>query len=79
MDQKIGRKDDQNKLRFDLVPVKPLLEFVRLWTLGAKKYSARNWEKGLIWGRIFAALMRHGWKWWGGEKYDKEERDLWTY
>jgi hypothetical protein len=39
---------------------------------GAKKYAARNWEKGMSWGRVFGALMRHLWAWWAGEGKDKE-------
>lgn len=65
-----GRKDDIGKLRFDLIPIKPLEELVRVYAIGAKKYNDRNWEKGLKWGRVFAAMMRHGWKWWGGEQFD---------
>jgi hypothetical protein len=26
----------------------------------------RNWELGMSWGRVFGALMRHLWAWWGG-------------
>ncbi len=26
----------------------------------------RNWEQGMKWGRVFGALMRHMWCWWGG-------------
>lgn len=29
--------------------------------------GARNWEKGMSWGRVFGALMRHLWCWWGGK------------
>lgn len=65
-----GRKDDVGKLRFDLIPVYPLEETARVYTLGAKKYADRNWEKGLSWGRVFAAMMRHAWAWWRGETHD---------
>lgn len=27
----------------------------------------RNWELGMKWGRVFGALMRHMWCWWGGK------------
>jgi len=47
-----------------------LEKLVEVYTIGAKKYDDRNWEKGLKWGRVFAALMRHAWKWWGGEQTD---------
>ncbi len=29
--------------------------------------GARNWEKGMKWGRVFGAAMRHLWCWWGGQ------------
>lgn len=28
----------------------------------------RNWEKGMCWGRVFGACMRHMWAWWGGKQ-----------
>ena len=65
-----GRKDDQGKLRFDLLPVRPLEKVVEVYTIGCRKYNDRNWEKGLKWGRVFAAMMRHAWRWWRGEKRD---------
>ena len=65
-----GVKNDTGKERFDLFPPKPLFEIARVFTIGAKKYDDRNWEKGMSWGRIFSAMMRHAWKWWMGEKYD---------
>lgn len=65
-----GTKNDGGKFRWDLLPVRPLEEVVRVYTIGAKKYSDRNWEKGISWGRIFAAMMRHAWAWWGGERSD---------
>jgi hypothetical protein len=68
-----GRKYDGDKLRFDLIPMRPLLAVVHVFTLGAKKYGDRNWEKGIAFGRIFAAMMRHAWAWWGGERNDPED------
>lgn len=65
-----GRKDDGGKERFDLIPVTPLFKLAEVYTIGARKYEDRNWEKGIKWGRIFAAMMRHAWKWWRGEKAD---------
>lgn len=63
----LGRKDDDGKLRYDLIPVAPLREVAKVYTMGAKKYEDRNWEKGLKWGRVYAALQRHAQAWWGGE------------
>ena len=65
-----GHKFDGDKERFDLLPVKPLMRLAALFAQGAKKYDARTWEKGIAFGRLFAAMVRHAWKWWGGEKYD---------
>jgi hypothetical protein len=65
-----GVKHDAGKLRFDLLPVEPLRELARVYTIGAAKYADRNWERGLAWGRVFAAMQRHAWAWWGGEQLD---------
>lgn len=27
----------------------------------------RNWERGMKWGRVFGAMMRHMWCWWQGK------------
>lgn len=67
-----GIKHDLDKEKFDLMPMMPLLELAKLFTLGAVKYGVRNWEKGMKFGRLFAAMMRHSIKWWAGEKYDQE-------
>jgi hypothetical protein len=59
-----GTKDDDGKLRYDLVPVEALEEITKVLTFGIKKYEPRNWEKGLTYGRVYAALERHMKKWW---------------
>lgn len=74
---KVGVKFDGNKLRWDLIPVFPLELLLRLYTEGAAKYDARNWEKGMRFGKLFAAMMRHATLWWGGEIYDK--KDEWQH
>lgn len=65
-----GVKFDGGKARWDLMPSRPMDELARVFTIGAIKYGERNWEKGIKWGKIFAAMMRHAWAWWGGEIYD---------
>lgn len=65
-----GTKFDEDKLRYDLIPEQALKELARVYTIGAKKYGDRNWEQGLKWGRVFAAMMRHAWAWWAGEQND---------
>lgn len=67
-----GRKDDTAKPRFDLLPPELLEATAHVLTFGASKYGDRNWEKGMHWGRVFAALMRHMWAWWRGEAADAE-------
>lgn len=65
-----GRKDDTGKLRFDLLPVRPLEKVAEVYTIGASKYDDNNWRKGIQWSRIFAAMLRHAYKWWRGEVND---------
>ena len=67
-----GVKYDGEKARFDLIPPGPLYDLAEVYTKGAQKYEDRNWEKGIKWGRIFAAIMRHLWKFWRGEHLDNE-------
>lgn len=67
-----GRKDDGDKPRHDLIPPELPDAVARVLAFGAAKYGERNWEKGMRWGRPFAAMMRHLWAWWLGEKADPE-------
>lgn len=62
-----GYKADENKARFDLIPPESIFAEATVLTFGANKYTDRNWEKGMWWGRPFAACMRHLWSWWGGK------------
>lgn len=63
-------KKDAGKLRYDLIPVQPLRELARVYTIGAAKYEDRGWEKGMAWSRIIAAMQRHTEAWRGGEQLD---------
>lgn len=65
-------KKDAGKPRYDLLPPELLEATATILTFGAEKYSERNWEQGMSWSRPFAALMRHMWAWWRGEKADPE-------
>ena len=67
-----GRKDDAGKRPFDLVAPEFLNGLTDVLAFGAAKYGSRNWEAGMNWSRPFAALMRHMWDWWRGEKADPE-------
>lgn len=67
-----GRKLDDDKKPWHLLPGDAVEEIVDILDFGAKKYAPRNWEKGMSWSRVFSALMRHMWAWWGGESRDSE-------
>jgi len=67
-----GAKFDDGKERFDLLPIYPLWEIVRVYTYGTQKYDDDNWRRGMKWGKLIAAALRHFFKWMMGEKYDDE-------
>ena len=66
-------KHDQGKVRMDLVPPAAIWALAEVYTVGAAKYGAHNWRKGMIWARIFAAILRHIWAWAMGEETDPED------
>lgn len=68
-----GSKKDFGKARYDLIPPEALDALADLYGVGARKYADRGWETGMSWGRIFGAMMRHGWAWWRGETYDQTD------
>lgn len=65
-----GRKDDDGKLRFDLIPPEALNYLAAGLTTGAHDYDARNWENGFEWNRAYAALQRHLNAWQALERFD---------
>lgn len=70
---KKGVKYDENKLRYDLMPVESFKGIVEVLTFGAKKYSDNNWKKVLNpKNRYYAATIRHLELWRYGEKNDIE-------
>lgn len=69
---KMGVKFDDGKIRFDLLPPEGPKAVATILAVGAKKYAARNWEQGMDWSRPFAAMQRHLWAWWAGEKNDPD-------
>ena len=68
-----GKKYDTGKLRFDLLPPGPLSLVAQVYTIGARKYDDRNWENGILYSRLFAALQRHAWAYWTGERTDPRD------
>lgn len=76
IENKGGRKDDQDKLRYDLIPPEPIKELAAVLTFGAKKYAPNNWQKvPEARARYYAAMMRHLEAWRMGEIHD-DESDL---
>lgn len=77
-----GRKDDQGKTPWELAPWDAFRAVVTILQFGAKKYDARNWEKGMDWSRPFGALMRHLTAWWeqdnGGIDEETGHSHLWN-
>src|ERR1700693_5662081 len=68
-----GRKDDQDKLQWHLMPMHGLCNIVKVLMFGAKKYAPENWRKVEGWReRYFDAAIRHLIAWRGGEKADPE-------
>lgn len=67
-----GKKNDQGKPMMSLLTPEFLEETAKVLTFGQKKYGAYNWAGGLKWSRVFSAVMRHLWAWWGGENTDPE-------
>lgn len=53
------RDNHSGKGRFDLLSGQGILRLARWYELGAKKYSDRNWEKGMNISRYVDAAFRH--------------------
>lgn len=67
-----GRKNDAGKVPHDLLPIELVDGVARVLMFGAEKYERRNWEKGMRWGRCYAAAQRHLLAWWAGADRDDE-------
>ena len=72
--QNQGRKADEGKLPWALLPFDAIKQVVEVLHFGKKKYDARNWEKGIDYDRCFSAAMRHMTAWWEGETNDPESK-----
>lgn len=71
--EKIGLKENKDKLRFDLITTESMIGLAEVLTYGAKKYKPNSWqnvENGL--DEHYAALMRHLISWRDGEIVDNE-------
>ena len=74
VNKKTGGEKGSKLARFDLIPPKPLTYLAEVYGYGCSggKYLPRNWERGYDWGLSFAAMQRHLWADWGGERLDPE-------
>lgn len=71
--QDVGRKFDNGKLQYGLLPPLALEETVKVLTFGAIKYEPDNWQRVPdSKRRYFDALQRHVWAWKQGEQIDQE-------
>ena len=66
-----GKKFDEGKLRWDLVPELASAEIAKVFTLGAIKYGDLNWCTGIRYRRLWAAARRHISAFILGEKIDE--------
>ena len=68
-----GRKFDKDKLRWELLPLYPIEETIKVLGYGAIKYDDHNWKfVDNLYDRYYAALMRHVTAWRKGESKDIE-------
>jgi len=61
---------DLDKNRLDLIPPEWTWALGDVMTQGAKKYEARNWEKGMDWSSMIRAMKSHMLKFEAGQLYD---------
>ena len=69
----IGRKDDDGKLQYSLIPPSTTLALAKVLTFGANKYEANSWKHvPNAKQRYLDAAMRHLESYRSGEILDKE-------
>ena len=68
---KKGHKNDVGKNRLDLIPPEVIDALGQVLTHGSKKYGDRNWEKGIVYSRVYGAILRHLNAWAAGEYTDE--------
>lgn len=67
-----GAKFDSGKAPYHLLAFDAIGGTVDVLAFGAAKYAPRNWEKGIVYSRVYAAALRHMTAWWMGEDGDQE-------
>lgn len=54
-----GKKFDNDKIRYDLIPPRAEQEIAKVLTGGAQKYDPWNWLEGINFSRLRGAERRH--------------------
>lgn len=67
-----GKKFDQGKVPYELIPPAALEEVAKVLAMGRDKYGAFNWANGIAYSRIIGAILRHTFAYLSGESKDKE-------
>lgn len=67
-------KDDEDKLKWTLLPFEQMTEVIEVLMNGAKKYSIDNWKKCPYETRYKDALLRHVISYVKGDKIDSEDK-----
>jgi hypothetical protein len=62
------RDAQEGKGRMDLLPVRALINVAKVFEAGAKKYAARNWERGIPLSRYADSAIRHFMKYLRGDR-----------
>lgn len=71
--QPVGRKDDQDKIRLDLIEPEFIEGIGNVLTKGAQKYSENSWQNvENAENRYYAAALRHLMAYRRGEEADPE-------
>lgn len=67
-----GKRFNQGKLEWHLLPFDALKGVVQVLMFGKQKYGEHNWEKGMGWLTVYNSLIRHVIAWRNGEDKDPE-------
>jgi hypothetical protein len=74
------QRDSEDKIRYDLIYMPMLTRWADHMTKGAKKYTARNWEKAETveeLDRFLASAFRHFVQWFLGEDDEDHASACW--
>lgn len=84
MANRIAKRYNKGKLRYDLISTTLLKELAKVYTMGAEKYTdydpegniidngADNWRKGQLWKDSASSIIRHLEKFRDGEDFDTD-------